>query len=84
MKIKASGGIRDYHTARAMIEAGADRLGVSAGVAIAEGETMTPSEVALFQMARDIAMKKGFHRFKCLQLQRPDLPFKPLKSPFVP
>lgn len=38
MKIKASGGIRDYHTARAMVEAGADRLGVSAGVAIAEGE----------------------------------------------
>ena len=36
--IKASGGIRDYKTAKAMVEAGADRLGVSAGIAIAEGE----------------------------------------------
>lgn len=32
--VKASGGIRDYKTAIAMIEAGADRLGVSAGVEI--------------------------------------------------
>lgn len=32
--VKASGGIRDAKTARAMIEAGATRLGVSAGVAI--------------------------------------------------
>ncbi len=32
--VKASGGIRDYATAVAMIEAGADRLGVSAGVEI--------------------------------------------------
>jgi len=32
--IKASGGIRDYKTAKAMIEAGADRLGVSAGLEI--------------------------------------------------
>lgn len=37
-KIKASGGIRDYEKARAMVEAGADRLGVSAGLAILEGE----------------------------------------------
>ena len=35
--VKASGGIRDAKTALAMIEAGADRLGVSAGVAIVEG-----------------------------------------------
>ena len=34
MEIKASGGIRDYPTAKAMLEAGATRLGVSAGVAI--------------------------------------------------
>lgn len=34
VKVKASGGIRDYKTAQEMIEAGADRLGVSAGVAI--------------------------------------------------
>jgi deoxyribose-phosphate aldolase len=32
--VKASGGIRDYATSVAMIEAGADRLGVSAGVEI--------------------------------------------------
>ncbi|WBW50348.1 deoxyribose-phosphate aldolase [Peptoniphilus equinus] len=34
LKVKASGGIRDLKTALAMIEAGADRLGCSAGVAI--------------------------------------------------
>ncbi len=33
-KIKASGGIRDWNTTRAMLEAGADRIGTSAGVAI--------------------------------------------------
>jgi deoxyribose-phosphate aldolase len=33
--VKASGGIRDLATARAMLEAGADRLGTSAGAAIA-------------------------------------------------
>jgi deoxyribose-phosphate aldolase len=32
--VKASGGIRDLATARAMLDAGADRLGVSAGVSI--------------------------------------------------
>jgi len=37
MQVKASGGIRDTETARTMIEAGASRLGVSAGVAIVEG-----------------------------------------------
>ncbi len=34
--VKASGGIRDLKTAQAMIEAGADRLGTSATVAIME------------------------------------------------
>ncbi len=34
MKIKASGGIKDWATACAMIKAGADRIGTSAGVAI--------------------------------------------------
>lgn len=34
MKVKASGGIRDLATALAMIEAGADRLGLSASVTI--------------------------------------------------
>lgn len=32
--VKASGGIRDYETAMAMIEAGANRIGASAGIAI--------------------------------------------------
>lgn len=36
VKIKAAGGIRDLKTALAMIEAGAERLGTSAGVAIVE------------------------------------------------
>ena len=36
--VKASGGVRDAQTARAMIEAGATRLGTSASVAIAQGE----------------------------------------------
>lgn len=38
IKIKASGGIRDYETAIAMIKEGANRLGVSSGVAIVTGE----------------------------------------------
>ena len=36
--VKAAGGIRDYETAKAMIVAGADRIGTSAGVAICEDE----------------------------------------------
>ncbi len=35
--IKASGGIRDYGTAQQMIDAGATRIGCSAGVAIVTG-----------------------------------------------
>lgn len=34
MGVKASGGIRDYAAAMAMIEAGANRIGASAGIAI--------------------------------------------------
>lgn len=37
MKVKASGGIRTYEEAMAMVAAGADRLGVSASIAISEG-----------------------------------------------
>jgi deoxyribose-phosphate aldolase len=37
VQIKASGGIRDYATAKLMIEAGATRIGCSAGVAIVSG-----------------------------------------------
>jgi len=38
IKIKASGGIRTYEQASQMIEAGADRLGCSASVAIVKGD----------------------------------------------
>ena len=37
VQIKASGGIRDYATAQLMIDAGASRIGCSAGVAIVSG-----------------------------------------------
>jgi deoxyribose-phosphate aldolase len=37
IQIKASGGIRDYETARQMLDAGATRLGCSASVAIVKG-----------------------------------------------
>jgi deoxyribose-phosphate aldolase len=36
MGVKAAGGIRDYKTAKAMIDAGANRIGTSAGVKIIE------------------------------------------------
>jgi deoxyribose-phosphate aldolase len=38
VQIKASGGIRDYVFAKQLIDAGATRLGCSAGVAIVNGE----------------------------------------------
>ncbi len=38
MEVKASGGIRDRKTALAMIDAGADRIGASASVAIIQGK----------------------------------------------
>lgn len=38
LKIKASGGIRDYETAIAMVEAGASRIGASSSIKIVEGE----------------------------------------------
>lgn len=37
VQVKASGGVRDADIAQAMIEAGADRIGASASVAIVEG-----------------------------------------------
>lgn len=40
-KIKASGGIKDYETAKKYIEAGADRIGTSSGVAILSNEMTT-------------------------------------------
>ena len=39
VQIKASGGIRDYAFAKALVDAGATRLGTSSGVAIVKGET---------------------------------------------
>lgn len=41
VQIKASGGIRDYATAKQMVDAGATRLGCSAGVAIVKGVPAT-------------------------------------------
>ena len=38
MGVKASGGVRGPEDAKAMIKAGANRLGTSAGVAIAKGQ----------------------------------------------
>lgn len=38
VQIKASGGIRDYAFAKQLVDAGATRLGCSAGVAIVNGE----------------------------------------------
>lgn len=38
LKVKAAGGIRDAETAKAMVAAGADRIGISAGAAIMSGE----------------------------------------------
>lgn len=39
--VKASGGVRDYATAKAMIEAGASRLGCSSSIAIVTGAAAT-------------------------------------------
>ena len=38
VKIKASGGVRSYEDAVKMIEAGAERLGTSSGIAIINGQ----------------------------------------------
>ena len=43
MGVKASGGVHNLEEAKAMIDAGATRLGVSAGVAIMEGLTSNDS-----------------------------------------
>ena len=41
MGVKASGGIRSYETAVKMIQAGANRLGTSASVAIVKGASLS-------------------------------------------
>lgn len=38
VKVKASGGIKDYQTALALVQAGAERLGTSSGLQIVQGE----------------------------------------------
>ena len=38
MGVKASGGIRDYAAAKAMIDAGASRIGASSGIKIIQGQ----------------------------------------------
>ncbi len=43
MGVKAAGGIRDFETARAMIVAGATRIGASSSVAIVTGKAATGS-----------------------------------------
>ncbi|MDF2189420.1 deoxyribose-phosphate aldolase [Paraflavitalea sp. CAU 1676] len=43
IQIKASGGIRDYAFAKELVEAGANRLGCSASVAIVTGATQNAS-----------------------------------------
>ncbi|CAG36702.1 deoxyribose-phosphate aldolase [Desulfotalea psychrophila] len=42
-KVKASGGVRNLADARALIAAGANRIGASAGIAIVNGEEVPPS-----------------------------------------
>ncbi|MBQ3847240.1 MAG: deoxyribose-phosphate aldolase [Clostridia bacterium] len=44
VKVKASSGIRTYEDAMALIEAGADRLGTSSGIAIIEGAEAAKEE----------------------------------------
>ncbi|WP_176700249.1 MULTISPECIES: deoxyribose-phosphate aldolase [unclassified Gilliamella] len=44
MGVKASGGIRDRQTAEKMVQAGASRLGASAGIAIVSGDAISTSD----------------------------------------
>jgi deoxyribose-phosphate aldolase len=46
VRIKASGGIRTYEFAKQLVDAGADRLGCSASVAIAAGEKAAASQTS--------------------------------------
>lgn len=43
-KVKASGGVRDFETAKKYIELGAERLGTSSGIAIVTGAENEGSE----------------------------------------
>jgi deoxyribose-phosphate aldolase len=46
MGVKASGGVKTYEDARRMVEAGATRIGASAGVKIVQGEKMAEGAAA--------------------------------------
>ena len=46
MGVKASGGVKTYEDAKRMVEAGATRIGASAGVKIVQGEKIAESGVA--------------------------------------
>ena len=50
--MKASGGVKDYADAKSMVEAGATRIGASAGVKIVAGEKEISS--ARVQMAEPV------------------------------
>jgi deoxyribose-phosphate aldolase len=52
MGVKASGGIRDYETAKKMIDAGATRIGASASVAIVKGPSKQPAGAAASQAGK--------------------------------
>ena len=45
LSVKASGGIRTLRDVLAMIDAGADRIGASAGVSIMKEAQKTPDEI---------------------------------------
>jgi deoxyribose-phosphate aldolase len=45
--VKAAGGIRNIEDARRMLDAGADRLGCSSGVAIVAAESPLPMSTSI-------------------------------------
>lgn len=53
VKVKAAGGIRDLKTALKMMEAGAERLGTSAGVKIVEDLVKYNSGISLEDLCKD-------------------------------
>jgi deoxyribose-phosphate aldolase len=47
MGVKASGGVKDYADAKSMVDAGATRIGASAGIKIAQEEQKASAAPAL-------------------------------------
>jgi deoxyribose-phosphate aldolase len=60
IRIKASGGIRDYAFARQLIEAGADRLGCSASVAIVTAQPAEKGDTPARQVSREDLKKTDY------------------------